>query len=496
MELFNNKYPIYMHKGPFLNDGLIYKQFGFHFAKDNWNDYGHKTSYNLKFVSKEFKIELDTSIRVTKLTDAEFEVDTINMEDLMSRIVNIDVVSLGNPDYYEFLNKFFNQSEKELWFKILGDLAYDKNRFEKLYSKSLDINQTVIQNSLLRDISKSEVSNQLHRMTRGDKFQEKYSIKLKFSDDVSLNIETDPDTNYPDNLYAIVGNNGSGKTFLIREVAKNFLLAKGEVEKDSNLLVNGDISEFENLLFISYSPFDERITKNDNEVFKEIGLVNSGNKDLREVMNEEIFKAINRLGKEKRAKLHIVLEKFTFDPWFQQISFEIQNEELKLGSNQIKLLSSGQKIILLSLVNLVLHVSEKTLVIIDEPELFLHPPLLKAYIRAVGDLVAFGNGVGLFTTHSPVVLQEIPHNCIIRTGYNAKEQKYFYKNMTTRTFGESINFINDAVFGLDLRNTGYYNLLQKLFYEDAIDHRIENILGSEGRLLLRTLDQERRNEED
>lgn len=68
--------------------------------------------------------------------------------------------------------------------------------------------------------------------------------------------------------------------------------------------------------------------------------------------------------------------------------------------------------------------------------------------------------------------------------------------MATRTFGESISFINDAVFGLDLRNTGYYNLLQKLFYDNEIDDRIENILGSEGRLLLRTLEQGRRNEEN
>lgn len=496
MELFNNKYPIYMHKGPFLNDGLIYKKFGFHFAKDNWNDYGHQTAYNLKFVSQEFKIELSTGIRITKFTDAEFERDTINMENLMSRIENIDVVSLGQPEYYEFLNKFFSQSEKELWLTILGDLAYDKNKFEKLYSESINKTDSVIQNSLLRDIGKSEVINQLHRMTKGAKFQEKYSIKLKFHDSVSLNIETDPDTNYPDSLYAIVGNNGSGKTFLIREIAKTFLLAKEEMKKEPNLLPKSDISEFENLLFISYSPFDERISKNDSEVFKEIGLVNSGNKDLREAMNEEISKAIKRLGKEKREKLHDVLEKFSFDPWFKQVSYEIQNEELKPGSNQIKLLSSGQKIILLSLVNLVLHVSEKTLVIIDEPELFLHPPLLKAYIRAVGDLVAFGNGVGLFTTHSPVVLQEIPHDCIVRTGYNAKEKKYFCENMATRTFGESISFINDAVFGLDLRNTGYYNLLQKLFYDNEIDDRIKNILGSEGRLLLRTLEQGRRNEEN
>lgn len=46
-------------------------------------------------------------------------------------------------------------------------------------------------------------------------------------------------------------------------------------------------------------------------------------------------------------------------------------------------LSSGYKIVLLMMVRLVETVEERTLVLLDEPEAHLHPPLLAAFVRAL-----------------------------------------------------------------------------------------------------------------
>lgn len=54
----------------------------------------------------------------------------------------------------------------------------------------------------------------------------------------------------------------------------------------------------------------------------------------------------------------------------------------------------------------------KTLVLIDEPESHLHPPLLSAFIRALSDLLLDRNGLSIIATHSPVVLQEVPKRCV------------------------------------------------------------------------------------
>ena len=50
-------------------------------------------------------------------------------------------------------------------------------------------------------------------------------------------------------------------------------------------------------------------------------------------------------------------------------------------------LSSGHKVILLTLTCLVAITMERTLVLMDEPENHLHPPLLSAFVRALSALL-------------------------------------------------------------------------------------------------------------
>jgi len=69
---------------------------------------------------------------------------------------------------------------------------------------------------------------------------------------------------------------------------------------------------------------------------------------------------------------------------------------------KIQLMSSGHAIVLLTITRLVATVEEKTLVLIDEPESHLHPPLLSAFIRALSELLYDRNGVSIIATHSPV----------------------------------------------------------------------------------------------
>ncbi|PJN92440.1 hypothetical protein CNY89_29680, partial [Amaricoccus sp. HAR-UPW-R2A-40] len=75
-----------------------------------------------------------------------------------------------------------------------------------------------------------------------------------------------------------------------------------------------------------------------------------------------------------------------------------------------KKMSSGHAIIILTLTQLVAQVQEKSLVLMDEPESHLHPPLLSAFIRSLSRLLHRQNGVAIIATHSPVVLQEIPRS--------------------------------------------------------------------------------------
>lgn len=150
-------------------------------------------------------------------------------------------------------------------------------------------------------------------------------------------------------------------------------------------------------------------------------------------------------------------------------------------------LSSGHKIVLLTLTRLVEKVEEKTLVLIDEPEAHLHPPLLSAMIRAVSELMVKRNGAAIVATHSPVILQEVPKSCVwilnrILTASKAERP-------TIETFAESIGILSREVFQLELAQSGYHQILGELrknvrTYEKAIS-RLGGQLGAEGKAVLR-----------
>lgn len=154
-----------------------------------------------------------------------------------------------------------------------------------------------------------------------------------------------------------------------------------------------------------------------------------------------------------------------------------------------KALSAGHKIVLLTLTRLVEKVEEKTLVLIDEPEAHLHPPLLSAMIRAISELMVNRNGVAVVATHSPVILQEVPKSCVWILDRILSVSKA--ERPTIETFAESVGILSREVFKLELVQSGYHQSLESLrkrkaSYADALEE-LDNQLGGEGRAVLRAM---------
>jgi predicted ATP-dependent endonuclease of OLD family len=151
-------------------------------------------------------------------------------------------------------------------------------------------------------------------------------------------------------------------------------------------------------------------------------------------------------------------------------------------------LSSGHKIVLLTITRLIETLQEKSLVLIDEPEAHLHPPLLSAFVRALSELLITTNGVAIIATHSPVILQEVPKSCawkLRRIGAEAIAER-----LKTETFGENVGILTNEVFGLEVTNSGFYKLLNKVAeendsYDDALNY-FDGQLGMEARAILMT----------
>lgn len=152
-------------------------------------------------------------------------------------------------------------------------------------------------------------------------------------------------------------------------------------------------------------------------------------------------------------------------------------------------MSSGHAVVLLTITKLVETVEEKTLVIMDEPESHLHPPLLSAFTRALSNLLINRNGAAIIATHSPVVLQEVPRTCVWKIrrnqlAVNVERPEY-------ETFGENVGVLTREVFGLEVSKSGFHELLARSVSEgkdyDQILNEYGNQLGFEGKAILRAL---------
>jgi type IV secretory pathway VirB4 component len=151
--------------------------------------------------------------------------------------------------------------------------------------------------------------------------------------------------------------------------------------------------------------------------------------------------------------------------------------------------SSGHKVVLLTMTKLVELVSERTLVVIDEPEAHLHPPLVAAFVRALSDLLAARNGVALLATHSPVVVQEVPAACVtlfFRTGTQVELER-----PETETFAENLGTLTRDIFRVLMTESSHHALISKVVgqsedFEQVLE-AFDGQLGTEGRSVARSL---------
>jgi ABC-type multidrug transport system ATPase subunit len=480
---------------------------------DNWDDwFTYSTMYSL-IVYDEQGQEFDAGhvkIGQFKMREEQRRADIPNRFDQLGE----EFFSLGQDDsYYEKLNEMGPELRERI---LLGlrDMALDQD----LFRRALDEKVTGI--SLLRSVTRSTVQGQFHRLAQGgvrlSRYEFKYTAakpqRLKIQP-VTLSFVVEPESMPPTNIHVLIGRNGVGKTHLLNHMAKSLIDKHPDAtELGSFEILGGDLDSdeaFANLVSVTFSAFDpfeplpNRRDKSDGMHCSYIGLKRRG---VTEDGKPRAPKSPDRLSSDFSRSISVcstgarvvrwqrALKMLEADPIFQAADVtNLANEMLEdekqksLASKLFGKLSSGHKIVLLTITRLVETVEERTLVLLDEPEAHLHPPLLSAFIRALSDLLINRNGVAIIATHSPVVLQEVPARCvwkIRRSGRNVKAER-----PDIETFGENVGILTREVFGLEVTDSGFHKLLYDAVGDDdtfeAVLRKFNNELGGEARAIVR-----------
>ncbi|WLH27396.1 ATP-binding protein [Pseudomonas canadensis] len=108
-------------------------------------------------------------------------------------------------------------------------------------------------------------------------------------------------------------------------------------------------------------------------------------------------------------------------------------------------LSSGQRLFSYIVANILGAMRRNSLIVIDEPELFLHPTLEIAFVGMLKQLLASYASKALLATHSLVTVRELPRHCV--HVYERTPDGVFINHPPFETFGGDIQRISSYVFG-------------------------------------------------
>ncbi|MED0962370.1 AAA family ATPase [Bacillus paramycoides] len=449
---------------------------GFHLVGDNWNDYGFYTLYKLFYLdenSKEFEIGY---VKIGFKGQEEGYTQLPNSFETLNK----GYFSLGQEvTFYSELRKLGDVVRLEC-LQGLKDLAY----YEDLYDEV--INENVVQTSLLRGLNVKNIRSQFKRIAHGGAILTDYDFdfNVQTGDKASkFHFEVVPESLPPTNIHAIIGTNGSGKTTTLKGMIDGYL--KGSLNE-----------EFANAIFISFSVFDKNGHYESTNTGKEYYYVGVKSRDSKtksqEDLKKEFYNSIKSiLSKKRYYYLLRMLEILNAD--YNLSNFNLMdivkefidtsqgNEDVEtcssLFSNVFDNLSSGHQIILLSITKIVELLVEKTLILIDEPETHLHPPLLSAFIRAISEIIIAENAVAILATHSPVVLQEVPKSCVSIIRKHGEQMNITRPRF--ETFGENVGVLTEEVFGLEIPKTGFHTLLRKVAEKNPDYNEVLDLFNQE-----------------
>jgi ABC-type transport system involved in cytochrome c biogenesis ATPase subunit len=421
--------------------------------------------------------------------------------------------SLGQSDeYYKQLNDLGSDIRYSI-LKQLRDVAFDGELFDSVRDEN------VLQVSLMRDVSVVTVEGQFRRMAHGGAQRTPYHFTYTppkrlgdGSPPYTLEFSVIPEREPPSNVHVLIGRNGVGKTHLLSLMTKALVAPDKTAHQSGSFAWKNDAGAsggFASVVAVAFSAFDSHELLSEEEVKKgEIRYTYIGLRDrTKEDQRASKPKSVSALVDEFVTSMVLVREQPRLRRWQEAMEvlkgdpvFSSLNLDELVGSGSglldrgrvremFKGLSSGHKIVLLTVTRLVEAVEEKSLVLIDEPESHLHPPLLAAFIRALSDLLADRNGVAVIATHSPVVLQEVPSHCVWKLNRFGTVQNV--ERPSVETFGENIGVLTREVFQLELAKSGYQKVLEQAVknnasYELALFH-FGDQLGMEARSILRAL---------
>jgi predicted ATPase len=467
-------------------------------TRDNWDDYGYKTTFFAELHLNSGESYPLGTVKIVQL--AQTEGPTPLPEQFTQ--LGEGYASLGQTlSYYEMANGLGEQVYRPL-LEGLSDLVLSRHHRDALPEADGVFTSLLRFDSAQRALADAPqlFDSSLEHVRESERF----TYELPGGASTTFSFGELPEL--PDRLNVIIGYNGAGKTRMLANLA---MLAHADAREasDSDFMERhgryvGDRPHFGAIVAISYSAFDdfaipgegatpsgaaERDRANEGErsarsyaycglrQVDDQGSVQSSLKSIDQLTAEFHGARSRALRMERIDSLRAAMEPVYEEPSFRTIADlpDIASDDSKWLDAFLQL-STGHKIVLNIVTQLCANLEKRSMVLLDEPELHLHPPLLAALLQAVGALLELHSSFAVVATHSPVVLQEVPSRSV-------KVLRRDFTNVTVEapeieTYAENVGLLTKLAFNLDSSNTDFQGVLRTLATTRSVEE-IEELFG-------------------
>lgn len=463
----------------------------------DWNDYGWYTWYSLFYFKTREKGILIGELKVlcSENPDTNKVIPT-SFDRLDKNFCSLGITS----DYYRTLKRLFSKEECKRILIALQDCSIQIEHYERFKDKP------GFKSSLCRDLVSERAWREAKYIINDMPLSEAYDIKFlfhpKYNTELSVpfKLKFDPDAMSLCRCSSIIGENGVGKTTMLGQLIDTLIN-----EKTEN--IQGNFPLFSCVMAICTTPFDcfsHIVQKTDSpSLFPYYYFCANQNKEQaidvikksvmaireRKRNNEELFEVYDKIIEKE------IPEVKGYEWWYYEVD-ENDNQKFIIDDNclhdMLECFSSGQLQLFMLITFLFSKITYDSLLIIDEPEVHLHPRAIKDLFKLLIYFLGLFQSYCIVSTHSPLVVREMLGKFVYLM--RRDDKALMLGKIGFETLGEDISVLYDEIFGYEEDTTYLGKKIVKLKakgnnYRDIVRYFKENTqnLSLNARMLIKQI---------
>lgn len=446
---------------------------------DNWNDYSYRTSFVMCYCDSDGIVCEVGNVKIYYWQNDESRTNQYSQhtkDSLGDHIESLSALycSLGQElSYYKNLKELLPDEYFDILSRLNDIAVFDeiKDRF---------INEKGVQSSLLRFSGAEKALNEAKGII-SDGLQTAKDMSFKYQ--IVTPYDTSPallcfdftqtDT-LPYRINILIGKNGTGKTQTLSRLANSLSGYTDALETGAFVDRRPPVDK---VMSISYSAFDcFRKPPEGTDGRSVFSYVYCG------IQSEQGTLSLPQLKENLKRAFLTLKERGRQEIWNRVLSELMEAEHQRtvehISTEQFDdvSLSSGQQILICTITELIANIENESIILFDEPEIHLHPNAIANMVRMFYRLLDEFNSYAIFSTHSPLILQEIPSKYILIL--DRVDNSLNVRKPDIECFGNNISEIVFDVFDVTSVESNFKSHLRRLSQNKSYDDIVELFDGN------------------